>query len=95
MTCHYPARRQRNPRDIWEITVKIGLEKVNTKERISVKALLDSGITDLVISSEFAKKHSLKLNKIEKPIYVRNINIFSMKKDLLIYSRSEYLLPRA
>jgi len=39
-----------------EVTVKIGLERINTQESIMVKALLDSGITELVISLEFVRK---------------------------------------
>jgi len=39
-----------------EVTVKIGLERINTQEGITLKALLDSGATGLVMSSEFAKK---------------------------------------
>ena len=39
-----------------EVTVKIGLERINTQEGITVEALLDSGATGLVISLKFAKK---------------------------------------
>ena len=39
-----------------EVTVKIGLERIDTQEGIMVKVLLDSGAAGLVISSEFAKK---------------------------------------
>ncbi len=54
--------------------VKIGLERVNTQEGVIVKVLLDSGAIGLVISSEFARKQEFKLKKIEKPIYVRNVD---------------------
>jgi len=36
--------------------VKIGLEGVDIQEEVMVEALLDSGATKLVISSEFARK---------------------------------------
>ncbi len=39
-----------------EVTIKIGLERIDTQEGITVEALLDSGVTGLVTSSEFAKK---------------------------------------
>jgi len=39
-----------------EVTVKIDLERIDTQERIIVKVLLDSGVIDLVIDSEFVKK---------------------------------------
>ena len=54
--------------------MKIGLERIDTQEEIMVEALLDSGMIGLVMSSEFAKKQKFKLKKIERPIYVRNID---------------------
>jgi len=42
-----------------EVTIKIGLERLDMQERITVEALLDSGATGLVMSSEFAKKRVL------------------------------------
>ena len=35
---------------------------------------MDSGVTGLVMSSEFAKKQGFKLKKLEKPINVRNVD---------------------
>ena len=37
-----------------KVTVKIGLEKIDTQEGVTVEALLNSRVMDLVISSEFA-----------------------------------------
>jgi len=39
-----------------KVTVKIGLERIDTQEKVIVKVLLDSGATRLVISSEFVRK---------------------------------------
>jgi len=39
-----------------EVTVKIGLERIDIQEEIMVEALLDSGATELVISLEFVRK---------------------------------------
>jgi len=36
-----------------EVTVKIGLERINIQEGVIVEALLDNGAMDLVMSSEF------------------------------------------
>ena len=36
--------------------------------------MLDSGATELVMSSEFARKQGFKLKKIERSIYVRNVD---------------------
>jgi len=57
-----------------EVTVKIGLERIDTQERIMVEILLDSGITRLVMSLEFARKQGFKLKKLERPMYVRNMD---------------------
>ena len=46
--------------------MKIGLERINTQEGIIVEVLLDSGITGLIMSSEFAKKQGFKLKKLER-----------------------------
>ena len=39
-----------------EVMVKIGLEKIDTQEGVTVEALLDSGATRLVMSLKFARK---------------------------------------
>jgi len=57
-----------------EVMVKIGLERIDMQEGITVEALLDSGVTGLVMSSEFAKKQGLKLKKLERPMNVRNMD---------------------
>ena len=51
-----------------EVTVKIGLERIDMQEGITVEALLDSGATGLVMSSEFARKQCFKLKKLERPM---------------------------
>ena len=57
-----------------EMTIKIGLERLDTQEGITVEALLDSGATGLVMSSEFARKKRFKLKKLERPMQVRNMD---------------------
>ncbi len=66
-----------------EVTVKIGLERIDTQEGITVETLLDSGATGLVMSSEFARKQGFKLKKLNRPMYVRNMN-GSFNKERLI-----------
>ena len=43
-----------------EMTVKIELERIDIQEGIIVEALLNSGVTELMISSEFTKKQGFK-----------------------------------
>ena len=57
-----------------EVTVKIRLERIDTQEGVTVEALLDSGATGLVMSSEFARKQGFKLKKLERPMQVRNVD---------------------
>ena len=55
------------------------------QEGVTVEVLLDSSAIGLVISLEFAKKQGFKLNKIEKPIYVRNMDSFFNKEESIEY----------
>ena len=66
--------RKMKGRTLREVIVKIGLERIDMQEGIIVEALLDSGVTGLVMSSEFAKKQGFKLKKLEMPMNVRNID---------------------
>jgi len=58
-------------REVW---LNIGLEKVDTHEGVSVKALLDSGATGLFMSKRLAERQGFKLEKLNKPIKVRNVD---------------------
>ena len=69
-----------------EVTVKIGLERIDIQEEVTVETLLDSGATSLVISSEFTRKQGFKLKKIENPIYMRNVNGMFNKEGLIEYT---------
>jgi len=64
-----------------EVTVKIGLERIDTQKGIMVEELLDSGATGLVMSSEFAKKQDFKLKKLERLINVRNVDRLFNKEE--------------
>ena len=58
--------RKSEGRPLREVMTKIRLERLDTQEGIMVEALLDSGATGLVISSEFARKKGFKLKKLER-----------------------------
>ena len=53
------------------------------QEGITVEMLLDSGATELVMSSKFVRKQGFKLKKIERSIYVRNMDGTFNKKGLI------------
>ena len=57
-----------------KVMVKIGLERIDLQEGVTVEALLDSGAIGLVMSSEFTRKQRFKLKKIKNLIYIRNMD---------------------
>ena len=46
-----------------------------------MEVLLDSGATVLIMSSEFTRKQGFKLKTIEKPIYMRNVDMSFNKEE--------------
>ena len=57
-----------------EITVKIGLKQKEEEEGVVTEVLLDSGATGLVMSEEFTRRHRFRRTKLERPVYVRNVD---------------------
>ena len=68
------VRKAKGDELLREITVKIGLERIDTQKGVMVEALLDSGTTGLVMSLELTRKQGFKLKKIGRLIYVRNMD---------------------
>jgi len=58
-------------REMW---MSIGVEKLDTHEGITVKALLDSSATGMFMDKRIAARHGFKLQKLERLIMVRNID---------------------
>ena len=58
-------------REVW---MKVGLEKLDMHEGVTVKALLDSGTTGIFMDRDFAEEQGLKLVKLEKPVEVKNVD---------------------
>jgi len=58
-------------REVW---IKVGLEKLENYEGVAVRALLDSGAIGLFIDMTFAKEKGFKMEKLKKPLLVRNVN---------------------
>ena len=57
-----------------EIQLNIGVEKINTHEGTTVKVLLDSRATGVFMDRKIAAKHSFRLQKLERPLMVKNVN---------------------
>jgi len=58
-------------REVW---MNVGIEKVDTHEGRTVKALLDSGATGLFMSKSLAQKGGYRLIKLDRPLQVRNVD---------------------
>ena len=54
--------------------MKVGLEKLESHEGVAVRALLDSGATGLFIDTTFAQEKGFKMEKLKKPLLVRNVD---------------------
>ena len=57
-----------------EVQLNIGVEKFNIHEGITVKALLDSSAIGMFMDKRTVAKHGFKLQKLKRPIMVRNVN---------------------
>ena len=87
------VRKKDEKKLLRKVAVKIGLKRIDTQKRITVKALLDGRATGLVISLEFVRKQMFKLKKIERSIYVQNVDSFFNKERPIEYTvEFEYLL---
>ena len=54
--------------------LNVGVEKLNTHEGVTVKALLDSGAIGMFMDKRIAARQGFKLQKLERPIMVRNVD---------------------
>jgi len=58
-------------REVW---LNIGVEKIDMHEGVMIKALLDSGTTETFMNRRTAVRHGFKLQRLERPIAVRNVD---------------------
>jgi len=58
-------------REVW---LNIGVKKVDTHKGITIKALLDSGVTGTFMNKKTAAKHGFKLQKLERLVTIRNVD---------------------
>ena len=67
-------RNEKKEKLLREVTVKIGLKQEEEEEGVVTEVLLNSSVMELVISEEFTKRHKFKRTKLERPVYMRNVN---------------------
>ena len=58
-------------REVW---LNIRVEKVNMHKGVTVKVLLDSGATVMFMDQKIAARYGFRLQKLKRPIVVRNID---------------------
>jgi len=69
-------------REVW---LNIRVEKVDIHERVIVKVLLDSGITEMFMDKKLAAKHGFKLQKLDRPVTVRNMDGINNSRGAITY----------
>ena len=67
-------RKEKKEKLLREVTVKIGLKQEEEEEGVVTEALLDSGAIVLIMSEEFARRYKFRRIKLERPVYVRNVD---------------------
>jgi len=61
------------------------MEKIDMHEGVMVKALLDSGATGIFMDKRMAAKHRFKLQKLERPIAVRNMDKTNNSREAIMH----------
>jgi len=69
-------------REVW---MNIGVEKLDTHEDVTVKALLDSSATGMFMDKQMAARHRFKLQKLERLIAVRNVDRTNNSRGAITY----------
>ena len=67
-------KKEKKEKMLREVVVKIGLKQEKEEKGVVTKVLLDSRTTGLVMSEEFMRRHKFKRIKLERLVYVRNVN---------------------
>jgi len=65
---------RRTMRPLREVWMRIRLEKIDTHEGVTVKALLDSRATGMFVDRKFVEKHGFRMDRLEKPLMVTNVD---------------------
>ena len=65
--------------------MNIGVEKIDMHEGIMIKTLLDSGTMGMFIDRQTAARHGFKLQKLERPIAVRNVDGTNNSRGAITY----------
>jgi len=69
-------------REVW---LNIGVEKIDIHKGVMIKALLDSGTMGMFMDKQIAARHGFKLQKLERPIAVRNVDGTNNSRGTITY----------
>ena len=58
---------------------------MNTHEGVTIKVLLDSSATEIFMNRKMAARHGFKLQKLKRPIAVRNVNGTNNSRGAIIH----------
>ena len=58
---------------------------MNTHEGVTIKVLLDSSATEMFMNRKMAARHGFKLQKLKRPIAVRNVNGTNNSRGAIIH----------
>jgi len=65
--------------------LNIGVEKVDTHEGVTVKALLDNSTMEMFMDQKIAAKHGFKLQKLKRLVTIRNIDRINNSAEAIIH----------
>jgi len=72
---------KKESREVWrtfkmlkEVWLDISIKRTDTYKGVIIKALLDSGATGMFMDRKIAAKHKFRLQKLERPIRVKNVD---------------------
>ena len=57
-----------------KVWLDIGIERTDIHKGVTIKVLLDSGTMGMFMNRETAAKHGFKLQKLERPVRVKNVD---------------------
>jgi len=67
-------RKEKKEKLLRKVMMKIGLKQEEEEKGVVTEALLDSDAVGLVMSEEFVRRHKFKRTKLERLVYIRNVD---------------------
>jgi len=68
-----------------KVWLNIGIERMDTHKGITVKVLLDNGTTGMFMDRKMVARHGFKLQKLERPVMVRNVDGMNNSIEAIIH----------